>query len=152
MNLRYLEDLIPGEVREFGAASLSIEAIKAFAAKYDPQPFHLDESAAKASVFEGLAASGWHTAALTAQMIVRDMPRPLALLALPGFDELRWLQPVRPGDRLRVRCTVLDTLPSQTHPERGQARFRIETLNQNGDVVMRYISLALVAQRPAEAE
>lgn len=148
MSRRYLEDLKPGEVQTFGSATLTVEAIKAFAAKFDPQPFHLDETAAKASLFQGLAASGWHTAALTMQMLVCDMPGKLALLASPGFDELRWLKPVRPGDQLHVRCTCLDVSPSRSHPERGHARFKIETFNQADECVMHYISLTLIARRP----
>lgn len=143
----YLEDLQHGAVQEFGTAQVTTAAIKQFAREYDPQPFHLDETAALDSALNGLAASGWHTAALTMGMIIRDAPQPIASLGSPGFDDLRWHRPVRPGDRLRVRLTCLDTRPSDTHPERGRARLRVETLNQESQVVMEFTSIALMARR-----
>jgi acyl dehydratase len=144
----YLEDLKPGESHEYGTVEVTADTIKDFARRYDPQPFHLKEEAAENSIFKGLAASGWHTAAMTMQLLTRYSGHNMAGLGSPGFDDLRWRRPVRPGDRLRVRTTCLDIKPSHTHPERGTARFAIETVNQDDDVVMQFTSLVLVARKP----
>lgn len=144
--MRYWDDWQVGDRLECGTVQVSAEAIKRFAARYDPQPFHLDDGAAQATIFKGLAASGWHTAALTMQLIVRHAPERIASLGSPGFDDLRWLKPVRPGDTLRARLQCLERSPSIAHPERGTVRFRVETLNQAGEVVMR-LTLAVVLAR-----
>ncbi|TAM10758.1 MAG: MaoC family dehydratase [Nevskiaceae bacterium] len=143
---RYWEDWQVGDTLECGSVPVTAEAIKRFAAQYDPQPFHLDEAAAQKSLFKGLAASGWHTAAMTMRLIVQQ---PMASLGSPGFDDLRWLKPVRPGDTLHARLTCLDKRPSAAHSERGMAHFLVETLNSAGDIVMRLTLAAILARRPA---
>ena len=123
----------------------------AFAHDFDDQPFHTDPKAAKDSIFGGLIASGWHTAAMMMRMVVdngRAETSRAAILASPGFDDLEWLLPVRPGDVLSVRSELIEVTPSRSKPDRGSIKARIEVMNQNGDVVMRVISLAVVARRP----
>jgi acyl dehydratase len=117
--MRYLEDFEPGQ--EFGSGSITIDAgqIKAFAKQFDPQPFHLDEEAASASFFQGLAASGWHTAALTMRLLVEGDLAVAGGIVGAGADEFRWPRPVRPGDTLTVRSEVLEVRPSKSRPEQG---------------------------------
>lgn len=144
----YFEDLAPEQRYSYGSTTVSAEAIKIFARKYDPQPFHLDEAAARDSIFKELAASGWHTAALTVKLLTRDAQRRIASLGSPGFDNLRWLKPVRAGDTLSVRTTCLEAIPSKTHPGRGTVRLYVETLNRADEVVMSMEFIVLVARRP----
>lgn len=132
---RYFEDYRPGLVLEFGAATVSAEEIVEFGRRFDPQPFHVDAEAAARSPFGGLIASGWHTGGLMMRELVEHYLSP-ASLGSPGLDELRWLQPVRPGDRLTVRVTVLQARRSQTKPDRGLVRSLLEVLNQRREVVM----------------
>src|SRR5262249_22544277 len=132
--LLYLEDFAVGQI--FRSGSLTVEAadIKTFAAQFDPQPFHLDEAAAKASLFGGLAASGWHTTAMTMRLLV-DGGVPIAGGIIgAGAEELRWPRPVRPGDRLRVESEVLEIVLSRTRPQ-GRMKLRTTTLNQNDEPV-----------------
>lgn len=143
----YLEDFAAGQVFRSGSLTVTAEDIKAYAAQFDPQPFHLDESAAKASLFGGLAASGWHTASLTMRLLV-DGGAPIAGGIIgAGTDELRWLRPVRPGDRLRVESEVLEVAPSRSRPEQGRMRLRSTTLNQNDQPVMVFIANLIVPRR-----
>jgi acyl dehydratase len=116
---RYLEDFTAGQT--FGSGTLHVDAkrIKDFAAEFDPQPFHLDEAAAEGTVFRGLAASGWHTAALTMRLLVGSDFRPAGGVLGAGFDELRWPRPVRPGDELHLESEVLEVRPSKSRPEQG---------------------------------
>ncbi len=145
---RYLEDLSPGQVYEAGPVTLSAELIKAFAAQYDPQPFHLDEAAGSAHpVFQGLAASGWHTAALTMRMIVEALGD-LGWGVIGGAGELSWPRPTRPGDVLRVACEVLEVTPSRSKADRGVALIRHRTLNAAGEEVQVFTGRALVPRRP----
>ncbi len=148
MNGRYLEDFAVGQT--FGSGQLRIEAerAKAFAAEFDPQPFHLDEEAARKSVFGGLAASGWHTAAATMRLLVDSELRPAGGIVGAGFDELRWPRPVRPGDVLRVRSEVLEVRPSKSRPEQGLIKVRTTTLNQNGEAVQVFVGNLIVPSRP----
>jgi acyl dehydratase len=133
---RYFEDYQVGEVIEFGDRLVTREEIVEFAQRYDPQPFHVDEAAAAKSHFGGLIASGWLTASIMMRMLVDHFVSRVASMGSPGIDELRWLRPVRPGDRLRVRVTVLEVRRSQTKPDRGAILSLDEVLNQNEEVVM----------------
>lgn len=146
----YLEDLETGLVRTFGRYEVSEQEIMEFAHDFDDQPFHTDPEAAKGSIFGGLIASGWHTGGMMMRMVVdngRDSPR-AAVMASPGFDDLEWLRPVRPGDVLSVRTELIEVTPSRSKPDRGSIKARMEVLNQDGEVVLRVISLAVVARRP----
>ena len=133
---RYLEDYEPGAVYEFGSVVVEEEEIIAFARRYDPQVFHTDQAGARKTAFGGLVASGWHTAALAMRMLVDHYISHVACLGSPGADELRWLKPVRPGDRLSLRVTVLKVKRSRSKPDRGVVRSFVEVLNQDGEVVM----------------
>jgi acyl dehydratase len=144
---RFLEDFSVGEVVEFGEARVTAEEIVAFAEKYDPQPFHLDEAAGAATPYGGLIASGWHTAGLTMRMMVDHIVSRHGL-GSPGIDELRWHRPVRPNDVLTCRATVLEVRPSRSKPDRGIVRQKIETLNQAGEVVLSWIGNGMVRARP----
>jgi acyl dehydratase len=129
----YLEDVTVGDRFVGGAISVTPETIKAFAREFDPQPFHTDEVAAKYSFFGGLAASGWHTAAMTMRLIAEFGPR-IAGGLIGGSCEVAWPGPTRPGDVLHVECEILSVTPSRTKPERGTALMRTETKNQHGEV------------------
>lgn len=147
MTLLYLEDLAVGQ--RFTSESLIIDAaaIKAFAAEYDPQPFHLDETAAKASLFGGLAASGWHTAALTMRLLVRS-GMPIAGGIIGGGGEIGWPRPTRPGDVLTVDTEILEITPSKSRPDRGTILMRSQTLNQKGEPVQVMTMKVIVPRRP----
>ena len=140
---RHFEDFVPGEVAEFGPIAIDEAEVVAFARRYDPQPVHIDADAATAGPFGGLIASGWHTASLVMRVLVEHYLARGAALASPGVDELRWLQPVRPGDVLRVRVTVLEARRSRSKPDRGLVRTRIETVNQDDAVVMSMVAMNL---------
>ncbi len=140
---RHFEDFVPGEVSEFGPIAIDEADVVAFARRYDPQPVHIDADAAATGPFGGLIASGWHTASLVMRVLVEHYLARGAALASPGVDELRWLQPVRPGDVLRVRVTVLEARRSRSKPDRGLVRTRIEALNQDDAVVMSMIAMNL---------
>jgi acyl dehydratase len=144
----YFDDLQVGQ-RFVAANSWTVDAeqIRAFAAQFDPQPFHLEESAGRETLFAGLVASGWHTAALTMRLIVEGGP-PLAGGTLGLGAELSWHEPVRPGDTLRVRAEVIEATPSRSRQDRGRVVMRTETLNQHGTVVQTCISKILVPRRP----
>jgi acyl dehydratase len=133
---RYFEDYHVGMVDEFGEIAVTAEGIMEFARRYDPQAMHIDPEAAARGPFGGLIASGWHTASMIMRLFVEHYLSKVATLPSPGVDELRWVRPVRPGDRLRVRVTVLETRRSRTKPDRGMVRGLVEVLNQDGDVVM----------------
>ncbi len=143
----YLEDLHVGQTFVTGSVTATTEAIKAFARDYDPQPFHLDEDAARDSLFGGLAASGWHTAALSMRLLVEGLPIAGGLIGVGG--ETTWPRPTRPGDALTVHIEVLEITPSKSRPDRGMVRTRNETRNQNGEPVQ-ISKLGIVAwRRPA---
>jgi acyl dehydratase len=145
----YLEDFAVGQI--FRSARLRVEEaeIKGFAAQFDPQPFHLDEVAAKATLFGGLAASGWHTAALTMRLLV-DGGAPIAGGIIgAGTDELRWPRPVRPGDELRVESEVLDIRPLRSRPQQGLVTMGTTTFNQNDEPVQVMVAKLLVPRRAA---
>ncbi len=144
----FLEDLRVGQTFRSGSAVMDPERIKAFATEFDPQPFHLDEAAAAGSLFGGLVASGWHTAALSMRLMVESDFRIAGGLIGAGVEEIRWPRPVRPGDVLRVESEVLDIRPSQSKPDRGIVRIRNTTLNQDGQPVMIQVANLIVPRRP----
>ena len=129
----YLEDLHVGQTFVSDPVTVTTEQIKAFAAEFDPQPFHLDEDAARDTLFQGLAASGWHTAALTMKLLVQCFPLAGGLVGAGG--ETTWPRPTRPGDSLSVHVEVLEITPSRSRPDRGMIRTRTETRNQHGEAV-----------------
>ena len=132
----YWEDFPVGNVREFGAYEVTREAVLAFASQFDPQPFHLDDEAAKASLFGALSASGWHTCAMAMRMMCDDYLLESSSLGSPGIDNLRWTKPVYPGDTLSVRLTVLETRPMASRPSVGLVSSKWEVLNQQREVVL----------------
>ena len=144
---RYLEDFAVGQT--FGSGRLRIEGERAlaFAAEFDPQPFHLDEAAARRSIFGGLTASGWHTAAVTMRLLVETELKPAGGLIGAGLDECRWPRPVRPGDELRVECEVIEVRPSTSRPDRGLIKVRITTLNQDNEAALVNIANLVVLRR-----
>ena len=146
----YFEDLEIGVEREFGHYDVTREEVLEFARKYDPQPFHLSDEEAAKTHFGRIAASGWHTTAMTMAVLVAHMnDEPKAGLGSPGVDELRWLRPVYPGDRITVRGKVLDKTPSRSKPDLGSFRSQTIVTNQDGVDVLRFISIALIRRRPA---
>jgi acyl dehydratase len=149
---RYFEDYRPGISCTCGNTVVTEEAILRFAREFDPQTMHIDVAAAQAGPFHGLIASGWHTGAMVMRITVEHFLNSAASLASPGVTELRWLKPVRPGDTLRVRFTILDARPSQSKPDRGLVRTNIEALNQTGEVVMSMTALNMIRRRPSESE
>jgi acyl dehydratase len=148
----YLEDFAPGQTFGSGRLRMDKERIKSFAAEFDPQPFHLDEEAARDSIFGGLAASGWHTAALTMRLLVDSGLKPAGGLIGLGFDELRWPRAVRPGDELRVESEVLEVRPSKSRPDQGLVKVRMTTLNQNGEAVQISVGNLIVQRRLRQGE
>jgi acyl dehydratase len=141
---RYLEDFHVGQTFGSGTLRVDAERIKRFAAEFDPQPFHLDEDTARHTMFRGLAASGWHTAALTMRLLVDSGLNPAGGLIGAGVEELRWPRAVRPGDELRIESEVLEVRPSQSRPEQGWIKLRTSTLNQNGEPVQIFVANLLV--------
>ena len=152
MTRQYFEDYAVGQVFNSGRLRVDREAILAFAREFDPQPYHLDEEAGRNSVFGGLVASGWHTAALTMRLLVESEFRPAGGILGVGFDELSWPRPVRPGDELHVRVDVLEILPSKSRPDRGMIRVRNTTLNHNEEAVQIFTGKLIVPRRPAEGK
>jgi acyl dehydratase len=146
---QYLEDY---EVAQTfgGAARIRVdkERVKSFAAEFDPQPFHLDEAAAARSIFRGLAASGWHTAAITMRLLVEGDLKPSGGIIGLGFEEIRWPRAVRPGDELRVESEVLEVRPSKSRPDQGLIKMRSTTLNQDGQAVQILVGSLIVPRRP----
>lgn len=143
----YLEDLQIGQTFVSESVTVTADQIKAFAAEFDPQPFHLDEVAARDSLFEGLAASGWHTAALTMKLLVGAFPLAGGLIGAGG--ETTWPRPTRPGDTLTVHVEVLEIIPSRSRPDRGMIRTRSETRNQHGEAVQVSTVRMVAWRRPA---
>lgn len=143
----YFEDYVPGSVYDFGAIIVEEEDIIDFAKRYDPQPFHLDIQKAKDSRFGGLIASGWHTAALTMKLLVDHFISKVAGMGSPGSGAIRFRKPVRPGDELSIRVTILEARRSRSKPDRGSYRILIETMNQHREVVMTREGIGLVRCR-----
>jgi acyl dehydratase len=147
MTQRYLEDFAVGQTFGSGRLVIDEERIKSFAAEFDPQPFHLDGEAAKHTLFGGLAASGWHTAAATMRLLVEGEMKPAGGIVGASFDELRWPRPVRPGDELHVQSEVLEVRPSKSRPQQGVVKARTTTLNQNGETVQILVANLIVLRR-----
>ena len=149
MTRRYFEDFMPGDVIELGSRSVSRDEIVAFAREFDPQPFHLDEEAAQQSVYGGLLASGWHTGSISMRLLADGLVNHTVSMGSPGLDEMRWVKPVRPGDTLSGRYTVLECVPSRSKADRGVVRSLLELRNQHGDVVMTIRGMGIFGRRPA---
>ena len=143
----YLDDLTVGQKFGSGRRTLGLDAIRSFAAEFDPQPFHLDEAAAQETLFRGLAASGWHTAAVTMRLLVDSEFRPAGGVVGAGLEELRWPRPARPGDELRLEIEVLDVRPSKSRPEQGIVKVRVTTLNHDDEALQVYVANLVVQRR-----
>jgi acyl dehydratase len=149
MSKQYLEDFAAGQVYRSSRLPVDKGQILAFASQFDPQPYHLDEQAARNSVFKGLAASGWHTAAMTMRLLVESEFQPAEGILGVGLEELSWPRPVRPGDELRVESEVLEVRASKLRVDRGVIRLRTTTFNQNDQPVQIFTGNLLVPRRPA---
>ena len=147
----YFEDFAPGWTAEYGPRRVSREEMIGFAAQYDPQPMHLDEEAARHTMLGGLGASGWHTCAVMMRMIADGLLLDTASMGAPGIDEVRWLKPVRPGDSLTVRGSVVGTRASQSKPDRGFVTFHWEVFNDRGDKVMTLVCPQMLMRRNGAA-
>ena len=145
--MQYLEDFSPGMTFMSGTVRIDADAIRRFAAEFDPQPFHLDDEAARATMFQGLAASGWHTAAVTMKLLVGSDFKPAAGIIGVGFDELRWPKPVRPGDELHVEGEILETRASRSNPRQGLIKVKTSTINQHGEAVQISVGNLVVPRR-----
>ncbi len=146
---RYFEDYVEGAVHNLGSIAVEPDEVVAFAKRFDPQSMHTDPEAAKHGPFGGLIASGWHTAALMMRVYVDHYLTHVASLASPGIEELRWLKPVRPGDTLSVRVTVLKAAASKSKPDRGAVTSFVEIFNQANEAVMSIKAVNIIARRPA---
>jgi acyl dehydratase len=146
----HLDDLEPGQIYDLGRRTLERDEIIAFARDWDPQPFHLDEQSAAASIYGGLIASGWHTVCVFMRLFADGLLARAAAMGSPGVDELRWLKPVRPGDTLEARLEVLEVRPSRSRPDRGIVRARSVALNQHGEEVLTFVASLLFRRRPED--
>src|SRR5580698_8532924 len=151
MTERYLEDFAVGQTYGSGRFQIDEKRIKSFASEFDPQPFHLDAAAAQHTIFQGLVASGWHTAAVTMRLLVESELRPAGGIVGAGLDELRWPRPVRPGDELNIECEVLEVRPSKSRPDFGLIKVRMTTLNQNREAVLVSVGNLLVPRSHVRA-
>jgi acyl dehydratase len=147
----YFEDFPPGDVRESPPRTITREEMVEFARQYDPQPFHLDDEAAKKTIYGGLIGSGWLTVSVMMRLLWDTMLKDTVSLGSPGSDEIRWLKPVRPGDTLRARFTVVEAIPSRSKPDRGVVKTFTEILNQHEEIVMTMRGLGMFGRRPAAA-
>jgi acyl dehydratase len=145
------EDFSPGQVTACGSRLITRAEIVAFAAEYDPQPMHLDEAAARASLFGGLVASGWHTCCVLMRMLSDDFLADASFLGAPGVEEVNWLAPIRPGERINARATVLETRVSRSRPDIGFVKFRFELINAANQPVMSLIVSPMFGRRVANA-
>jgi acyl dehydratase len=145
--LRYFEDFVEGQTFELGTFTYTAEEIVEFARKYDPQPMHTDPEAGRRSIYGGLIASGWQTATSYMRLLVDHIMRDSDSIGSPGIDQLRWLKPVRPGDTLRARFSVLEARPSNSRPDWGIVRSRGEVLNQSDELVMRVEAVNFFGRR-----
>lgn len=148
MSKVYFEDIEIGQKMVSKPRQVTKEEIIAFAKKYDPQPFHVDEEAAKNGIYGGLIASGWHTASIMMRMLVETMTGRSAGLGSPGFDDLRWWKPVRPGDTLHMESEVSEKRRSASRPDMGIIRSRVKVINQDGEVVLSFHSIGMYKTRP----
>lgn len=150
--MQYFEDIEVGRTASFGHYAVTCEEVMEFAAKYDPQPFHLSDEAAAKTHFGRLSASGWHTCAMTMSMLVAHLKdNKQAGLGSPGIDALKWIKPVYPGDTLRCETEVLEKRVSASRPEMGIFKSRMSVFNQDDVMVMTFMSNGLVETRPADA-
>ncbi|ARF53093.1 MaoC family dehydratase [Streptomyces gilvosporeus] len=147
INDRYFEDYVPGSVHAFGSITVTEEEILEFSRRFDTQSFHTDPVSAERGPFKGLIASGWHTTALMMRLYADHYLSKVASLASPGIDELRWLQPVRPGDALSIRATVTQARVSRSKPDRGLVHTLVEVLNQRREVVMTLTIMNMLRRR-----
>ena len=147
MTKYYWEDFKVGDRAPMGERTVDRDEVIAFATAYDPQPFHIDENAARRSMFDGLIASGWHTVAMVMRMMVDSYLNESASLGSPGVDNVRWLKPVRPGDRIRAQREVMETRASKSRPDMGLVRTRWEVFNQNDELVMTMEGLGMFTRR-----
>jgi len=152
MKEQYLEDFFVGQVFNSSRIKVEKDEIIEFGKRFDPQPYHVDEVAARDTVFRGLAASGWHTAAMTMRILVDGDFKPAGGIIGVGFDELSWPRPVRPGDELHAKSEVLDVRPSKSRPDRGLIRVKTTTFNQNDDVVQVYTGNLIVPRRSTSGQ
>lgn len=152
MSKLYWEDFTPGRVFEYGPRRISREEIVAFAAEFDPQPMHLDEEAARNTMLGGLAASGWHACGILMRMCTDAFVLNSASRGAPGVDEVRWLLPIRPGDELRLRATVLETRLSRSKSDMGFVRFSFELINQTGKPAVYLVTSLMIGLRHIKAE
>jgi len=143
----YWEDFSVGHVAEYGPRLVTADEIKAFAAEFDPQPMHLDEEAARASMIGGLCASGWHACAIMMRIIADGFILDCASMGAPGCEEVKWIAPLRPGDRVNVRASVLDRRASKSRPEMGFVKFRFDMFNASGTPVMRLTTDLMLKRR-----
>jgi acyl dehydratase len=148
---KYFEDFSEGATLELGTFCLTTEEIIEFASKYDPQPMHTDPDAARASIYGGLIASGWHTAVRYMRLVVDNLMRDAESIGSPGLDNLRWLKPVRPGDTLQARFHIVETRLSNSRPDWGIVRSRGELVNQHDDVVMTIEAVNFFGRRPPDS-
>jgi len=132
----YWEDFVVGQVRDLGSITPTREEIIAFATQFDPQPFHLDDAAAKVSVFGALSASGWHTCSMAMRLMVTNFLHETSSLGSPGLENIKWMKPVYPGDTLRLQSTMVETKPMSKRPDVGMTRSIWEMFNQHGDKVL----------------
>jgi acyl dehydratase len=146
--MRHFEDFIVGETIEHGSRTVTAEEIVAFAAEFDPQPFHLDAGVPEAAIVGGLIASGWHTAAIFMRLMCDSFLLDSTSLGSPGIDTLKWLTPVKAGDAVSARSTVLSARPSQSRPGRGIVHFRHEMTNHDAEPVMRFENPIMFGRRP----
>jgi acyl dehydratase len=149
MAKRYLEDFHAGQVFEVGSHTFTRDEIVEFGTRYDPQPFHIDEEAARQTPWGGLIASGWHTIGIVMRLTVECYINDSASLGSPGIDEIRFLKPVRPGDTITARSTVLEVAPSRSKADRGHIITRAEAFNQKGELVLSFVGRGIYFRRPA---
>lgn len=150
MQKLYLEDFIPGQSFALGSRTMDHDAILAFAREFDPQPFHTDESAARGSIFGGLIASGWHTVAVYMRLLVDGLLMRTASMGAPGVEEVRWPEPVRPGDTLTATLYIDSVRPSKSRPDIGFVSTRAEMVNQNGETVLTIKAPLMLLRHPPE--
>ena len=145
------EDFSPGQVVDCGSRLVTREEIVAFAAEYDPQPMHLDEDAARAMLLGGMVASGWHSCCMLMRLLTDAVLADSSFLGAPGMEEVKWLAPIRPGERIKARGTVLETRPSRSRPDMGFVKFRFELTDAGDKPVLSLVVYPMFARRPADA-
>jgi acyl dehydratase len=145
------EDFTPGQVTECGSRLITRAEIIAFAAEYDPQPMHLDEAAARANIFGGLITSGWHSCCILMRMLSEDFIGDASFMGAPGVEEVNWLAPIRPGERIKARATVLETRASRSRPDVGFVKFRFELVNAADQPVMTLIVSPMFGRRAGDS-